>query len=267
MRTPETHSLHYADANEFEIAANEEILSRIEMMFEIDPLKDRERKVRVFIDAIVEGRKLQRLEKLGQIPDVADLNFPLRQLLKHVPIQEWPFPHSLHYSCSFYDTHGDRDAFESHLAENHPLVFQTEGYHSETQLALVRLLRIALKIKKQKRWKCPFGYRPSDFDTYSEVAGHVLNTDFHRHYERFFYSEVSGFWAPIIYFLNENRIWSTIKDMFLADKVEAEIELLPPRKEIADQRWKTSRHKYAAADIGHIRVLKGSPLKDILYFL
>jgi hypothetical protein len=91
------------------------------------------------------------------------------------------------------------------LAEDHPLVFQTEGYHSETQLALTGLLGIALKVKKWKKWKFPFGYCPSDFETYPEVANHVLNTEFHHLYERFLYSEVGGFWAPIICFLNENR--------------------------------------------------------------
>jgi phage FluMu gp28-like protein len=55
--------------------------------------------------------------------------------------------------------------------------------------------------------------------------------------------------------------------MFLADKVKAEVELMPLAKEIADQLWKTSRHKYTAADIGHIRVLQGSPLEDALHFL
>jgi hypothetical protein len=55
--------------------------------------------------------------------------------------------------------------------------------------------------------------------------------------------------------------------MFLADKAEAEIELMPLTKEIADQLWKTSRHKNTAADIGHIRVLQRSPLEDALHFL
>jgi hypothetical protein len=48
-----------------------------------------------------------------------------------------------------------------------------EGYHSETQVALAGLLGIALKVQKKKRWKCPFGYCPSDFDTYSEVANQI----------------------------------------------------------------------------------------------
>jgi hypothetical protein len=55
--------------------------------------------------------------------------------------------------------------------------------------------------------------------------------------------------------------------MCLADKAEAEIEMMPLPKEIADQLWKTSRHRYTVADFGYIRVLQGSPLEDALHFL
>jgi hypothetical protein len=72
-------------------------------------------------------------------------------------------------------------------------------------------LGIPLKVKKRKRWKCPFGYCPSDFDTYSEVADQVLNTEFHHHHERFLYNEVGGFGVPIICYLNEKHTWPTIK--------------------------------------------------------
>jgi hypothetical protein len=43
------------------------------MMFQLGTLQDLERQVQVFIDIIVEGRKLQRLEERGQIHDVADV--------------------------------------------------------------------------------------------------------------------------------------------------------------------------------------------------
>jgi hypothetical protein len=61
-----TYSLYHADANELEITAKEEILSRIDMMFHISLLQDLERQVKVFIDVIIEGRKLQRLEDRAQ---------------------------------------------------------------------------------------------------------------------------------------------------------------------------------------------------------
>jgi hypothetical protein len=55
--------------------------------------------------------------------------------------------------------------------------------------------------------------------------------------------------------------------MFLADEAEAEIELMPLPEELADQPWRTSRHKYIAAEIGHSRVLQGSSREDVLLFL
>jgi hypothetical protein len=128
-------------------------------------------------------------------------------------------------------------------------------------------LGIALKVQKRKRWKCPFGYCPSDFDTYSEVADHVLNTEFHRHHERFLCNEVGGFWAPIICYLNEKHTWPTIKDIFYADEAKAQIEVIPLQKEAADRLWKTSYHKHTEADIGHIRILQGLPWEDAIHFM
>jgi hypothetical protein len=69
-RALQSYSFHYADANELEIEVNESLLSRIEMMFQVDTLQDLERQVQVFIDVIVEGRKLQCLEERNQIHDI-----------------------------------------------------------------------------------------------------------------------------------------------------------------------------------------------------
>jgi hypothetical protein len=156
---------------------------------------------------------------------------------------------------------------KSHLAEDHPLVLQREGFHAETQLALAGLLGIALKVQKTKRWKCPFGYCTSDFDTYSEVADHILNTKFYRHNERFLYHELSGFWAPIISYLNEKHTWSTIKDIFYTDEAKTRIEVIPLQKEAADRLWKTAYHKNTEADIGHISILQRSPWEDAIHFM
>jgi hypothetical protein len=59
---------------------NESLLSRIEIMFQIGTLQDPERQVQVFIDVIVEGTKLQRLEERPQIHDVEDVarRFPAK---------------------------------------------------------------------------------------------------------------------------------------------------------------------------------------------
>jgi hypothetical protein len=83
--------LHFADANEPEIMANGAILLRIEEMVGFSTLCDLEKHIHVFIDTIVEGRKLLRLEDRGEIVEIDGLDFPLRQLLTHTPIQDWPF--------------------------------------------------------------------------------------------------------------------------------------------------------------------------------
>jgi hypothetical protein len=150
------------------------------------------------------------------------------------------------------------------LAEGHPIVFQTEEYHSETQLA--GLLGIALKLKKQKRWKCPFGYCLSGFDSYSEVADHVLNTEFHYHHKRCCTVKSVVLGANHLLFKQKPNMANDQRHV-LCRRSGTEIELMPLPKEIADQLWKTGRHKYIAAEIGHIRVLQGSPLEDALHFL
>jgi hypothetical protein len=55
--------LNFADANELEITVNEEILERLEQMTGSGPLRDLERQVKVFVDSIVKGRKLLRLDR------------------------------------------------------------------------------------------------------------------------------------------------------------------------------------------------------------
>jgi hypothetical protein len=80
--------LHFADANELEIEANGDILMRIEEMVGFSAPKDREKHVKVFVDTIVEGRKLLRLEDRGEITEIEGLDFTVRQLLTHIPIQD-----------------------------------------------------------------------------------------------------------------------------------------------------------------------------------
>jgi hypothetical protein len=185
--------IHFADAHESEIMANEAILSRIEEMVGFSTLSDLEKHIHVFIDTIVEGRKLFRLEDRGEIVEVDGFDFPLRQLLTYIPIQYWPFSHSCYCPCAFCDGHGDRDALESHMEDEHLPIVRMDGYHSEVQLGLARLLAVTLRANKRKRWKCRFEYCAAEFDRYSEVADQVLNTRAHMNYEKYLYTEVGGF--------------------------------------------------------------------------
>jgi hypothetical protein len=113
----QTRPLHYADANQFETEVNEEILTKFEDMFKRGTFQDLERYIKVFFDAIVEGSKLERREERGQVPNAINLDFSLRQLLKHVPIQEWPFPQRCCCACPFCDAHREWNALELHLEE------------------------------------------------------------------------------------------------------------------------------------------------------
>jgi hypothetical protein len=86
------HSLHYADANDAEIGVNEEFLKKIEFLFGPRPTTDISLSVKMFIDFILEARKLRRLNSRGTIFEAPDLAFSLRGLLLHTPLQLWPFP-------------------------------------------------------------------------------------------------------------------------------------------------------------------------------
>jgi hypothetical protein len=147
--------LHYADANEPEIAANREILDRIEQMARSGPLRNLEKQVKVFADVIIEGRKLLRLENVSEIPMIDGLEFSLRDFLTHTSIHYWPFPHATCCPCAFCNSHGDRDALESHLEHDHSPIAQLNCFHSEVQLAMAGLLGVLPKTNKVKRWKCP----------------------------------------------------------------------------------------------------------------
>jgi hypothetical protein len=76
----------------------------------------------------------------------------------HIPVQDWPFPHSCYCPCAFCDGHGDRNAVESHMEDEHLSSVRLGGYQSEVQLGLAGLPGVILRANKRKRWKCPFGY-------------------------------------------------------------------------------------------------------------
>jgi hypothetical protein len=106
-KTSYSFYLHFADANELEITANGEILGRLKQMTGFGALRDLERQVKVFVDSIVEGRQLLRLEDGGEIPKIDGRHFSVRDLLTRIPIQDWPFSHPTCCPCAFCDSHGE----------------------------------------------------------------------------------------------------------------------------------------------------------------
>jgi hypothetical protein len=57
------------------------------------------------------------------------------------------------------------------------------------------------------------------------------------------------------------------KSHFYAHEAKARIDVIPLQKGAADRLWKTSYHKHAEADIGHIRILQGSTSEDAIHFM
>jgi hypothetical protein len=86
---------------------------------------------------------------------------------------------------------------------------------------LAGLFGVTLKVNKSKRWKCPFGYCVAEFDRYSEITDHVLNPGAHKKYECYLYSQLGGFWAPILAHLNAIGEWPTAHQIFQKDAIDS----------------------------------------------
>jgi hypothetical protein len=142
-----------------------------------------------------------------------------------------------------------------------------DDYHSEVQLGLAELLGVMLKVNKSKRRKCPFGYCVAESDRYSEIVNHVLNTGAHKNYERYLYTEVGGFWAPILGYLNATNEWPTAHQIFQKDGVDSRIAVIPMPLETVIRTWRTGYSRHTAEDFGDLRVMPGSPMEDVLHYL
>jgi hypothetical protein len=90
---PPPHSLYYADANEPEMAANAELLRRIEAAFTVKSTLALDTAITMFVDIVIEAKKLERRAERGQICQFHNIHFPIRELLLHLPLQRWPVPH------------------------------------------------------------------------------------------------------------------------------------------------------------------------------
>jgi hypothetical protein len=85
-KTPQTHAVHYVDANEPELVVSEQFLIRIESIFGPQPSYELHFAVNIFKDFVFEARKLQRLDSRGEIYNTPDLLFAVRDLLLHLPL-------------------------------------------------------------------------------------------------------------------------------------------------------------------------------------
>jgi hypothetical protein len=96
------HSTHYADANELEIAVNEHFIREIESAFGPETHFPTEFAA-AFADFLFEATKLERLADRRPIFEIVNLDFPVSDLLTHLPLQRWPFPYMNTCPCSFCD--------------------------------------------------------------------------------------------------------------------------------------------------------------------
>jgi hypothetical protein len=167
------HSVHYADANEVEIAINERFLKAIVQMFGTSPICDVTDAMKAFVDFILEARTCERLISRGAIYQTPDLSFSLRDLLLHVPLQHWPLPHKNHCPCSFCDMTPNPEEIEDHLRARYFTVFQGSLFHAEVQIQVTSLLGIGFQVRKAKLWRCPFSYCEEQFDRYSNISEHI----------------------------------------------------------------------------------------------
>jgi hypothetical protein len=150
MGPVQLHLVHWADANEAELAVAVEFISAINCLFGPGTRFPLEFAARAFQDFIVEVRKLQRLPARGDIPTIPNLSVPLDHLLVQFPLQVWPLPHPHHCPVSFCDVTPDPGMMEDHLAHLHSEVYQVGLYHTEVQLQLASLLGLGLEVRKKK---------------------------------------------------------------------------------------------------------------------
>jgi hypothetical protein len=155
---PPPHSLYYADANEPEMAANAELLRRIEASFTVKSTLALDTAITMFVDIIIEAKKLERRAERGPICQFHNVHLSIRDLLLHLPLQRWPVPHPNRCPCVFCEEIGDWRGLEEHLQERHRIIFEEGAFHSEVQLQLLGLLGLGMRVNKRKRWTCPFGY-------------------------------------------------------------------------------------------------------------
>jgi hypothetical protein len=259
------HSVHYADANDAEISVNRVFLNAIEEMFGPRSSFAIEVATRMFLDFIIEARKLERMDARGAIYATPNLEFPLTELLAHIPLQKWPLPHPHHCPCSFCDETPDPTYLADHLAERHPEAYRRGAYYSEVQLQLASLLGIEITVDRAGLWKCPFAFCEAEFESYPIVADHVRSD--HANWERVMYDNVGGFWASIFCYLKKTGRWPAALDIFRRDRGQARITLAPLDRDEADEIWRREERMLAEQDLSDVRVMAGTPLEGLLHIL
>jgi hypothetical protein len=179
------------------------------------------------IDAIVEGRKLQRLPDRGLPLPIPDLDINIKDFSIHVPIQIWPLRHVTNCPCSFCDECPDPSQMEFYLAARHNQIFLNGMFYSELQVKLAGLLGIDLQIRKHNRWRCPFDNCSNDYSMYKHIAQHIMMEQTSN--EKLISSKVGRFWTALLRYFHQWGQWLRISDIFQAneDRVQGQMASLP----------------------------------------
>jgi hypothetical protein len=85
-----------------------------------------------------------------------DVNFSIKLLLIHIPVQRWPLPHTDCCPCAFCDHLVAKGEVENHLAEWHRELFDGWSLSSLLQLPRAGLVGIDQHVQRTARWHCPF---------------------------------------------------------------------------------------------------------------
>jgi hypothetical protein len=257
--------MHYADANEPEIAIATHFLNAITFIFGPHSDWDLDLATKAFVDFIVEARKLQRLPDRGVIYQSPDLWFTVRHLLTHIPLQRWPLPHRNHRPCSFCDETINPYEMEQHMERWHPEVYRRGYFHSEIQAHLAGSLGIGIEVVKQSAWRCPFPTCKAEFQRYSDISMHI--DGYHDHAQKKLYNDLGGFWAGIFWHLRLTGEWPTVQVIFYQREAPTHINVIPIEREVSDRVWQPDRRMLTEEALEGIRVLPGTPLEDLLRLL
>jgi hypothetical protein len=155
--------LHYLDANEDEVQANEELLQRLENAMRSGTPVSREEFETTLQDFIVEARQLNRRESNEASLTVTDLKFTVRDMLTRTPIDYWPLPRGAACPCAFCNWTEDPATLEEHLRNQHAEIYRKGLYYSPVALQVAGLTGISIQVRKKNQWKCPFSSCTADF--------------------------------------------------------------------------------------------------------
>jgi hypothetical protein len=259
--TTHQHFLYHADANEAEIVINQEFLDRVDENFGPQTGCTLNEAIAIFINFIVIAKRNERLPERGQIHELSNLRFSLKDLLTYIPVQYWPLPHKDHYPCSFCGQIGGACELEDHLRAEYPTVYERGMIYTEIQLQLAGLLSVGLQVRKGRNWGCPFEGCPIGVDKYSQIADHVLKN--HSKDEASLYSRVGGFWASLLWHIHQNGRWPDVEDIFVESR-QARVELVRLSCEEAEAVWRPRAEVISPEIFNYTRPTAISPLDNIL---